>query len=75
MSADDGSMKHLWNIYKFLTDYDIPEDSHIHTCHHENLKSHQVYTVLLSRRPTSATGEIMVFYPFELHCFKMYKGW
>jgi hypothetical protein len=31
------------NIY-WTTQCNIPEHNHFHTCHHKNLKSHQVYT-------------------------------
>jgi hypothetical protein len=41
---DDGGSKYLWNIGQFLPDY-IPEDSHLHTCRRENLKSHTAFNL------------------------------
>jgi hypothetical protein len=37
---DDGRSKHLSNVNKLLPDYTTkhPEDSHLHTRRHENLK-------------------------------------
>jgi hypothetical protein len=35
--------KHLWKVGPFLLDWsNIPEDSHLHTRHRENLKSHNI---------------------------------
>jgi hypothetical protein len=35
---DDGGSKDLWNVGKFLPDYN-PEDSHLRTHRRENLKT------------------------------------
>jgi hypothetical protein len=40
---DDGGCKLLWNDSQYLPGYMVqhPEDSHLHTCNQENMKSHQ----------------------------------
>jgi hypothetical protein len=48
---DDWSNKHLWNPVNFYqtTCHNNPADNHLHTRHHENLKSHLSVCLLIQK--------------------------
>jgi hypothetical protein len=75
---NDGGSKSLETSVNFYqtTWHNIPEDSYLHICHHENLKSHTphkqfswVRPEIIFSRPCSASSPHEMNLLFFFHCF------